>query len=754
MRLTARDRLIAGLTLLAAAFSGCRNSDERTATKTTEAAKVTFNRDVAPIVFANCSSCHRPGEAAPFSLLTFDDARRRAKQIADVTSRRFMPPWSPAEGHGEFAGARRLSDREIQVFDDWAKAGAPKGETSDLPKAPTFAEGWKLGKPDLVLETPPYTLAAEGGDQFRNFVIPITATTPQWVESIELRPTNPRATHHARLGVDRSLESLRRDADDQLPGYEGMAWGQDPDGQLVTWVPGMVAHPAISGTAWRLYPRTCLVLHTHMQPTGKTESIQFQVGVYFAKQAPSQRPVMMRIGSRNIDIRPGDPKYVATDVYALPVDVDVHSILPHAHSLCREARVDAELPDGSTKPLIWIKDFDEKWHDQYRYTKPVRLPRGTILRTTFRYDNTDENIRNRRHPPNRVVYGSNVVDEMQDVYLQVTTVKPDERAALLEDFEDYDRRSQLTGFNKTLEMYTKDPWSREGLAACYMSLGKPIDAIRWLEDRLKLGTDPNFATVALAMACLATGDSQRAEKLARDAIARDTDYALAWLALGRALDAQNNSTEAAAAHRRAVELAPALTDARVALADNLAKQNKLDAAIAACEEAIQFSPDTANLYLKLAGVQSRQRRYDDALRNLETAQQLAPYTHPPKVLLAVFYNQNGDSSTAKKLLQESHAEAPEHPVPELFLGQLALRDKQLADARKLLDGAASRPIPTNWPQSHRKRFLVLLHTERFKLVQALEDKELARSAVAEWMKYDPDNQQLRQIYDSLAPAGN
>ena len=142
----------------------------------------------------------------------------------------------------------------------------------------------------------------------------------------------------------------------KLPGYEGMAWGQDPDGQLVTWVPGMVAQPGMTGTAWRLYPKTCLVLHTHMQPTGKTEMVQFHVGIHFAKQSPTQRPVMMRIGSRSIDIKPGDSHYVATDEYVVPVDLDVHSIFPHAHSICREARVRADLPDGSTKPL----DLDQR----------------------------------------------------------------------------------------------------------------------------------------------------------------------------------------------------------------------------------------------------------------------------------------------------------------------------------------------------------------------------------------------------------
>lgn len=739
--------------LLAVAFSGCHRTVVTAAPPTPEAKGVTFNRDVAPILFANCSSCHRPGEAAPFSLLTYEDARKRYKQIVDVTRRRFMPPWQPAPGHGEFAGVRRLTDGQIQTLDEWAKAGAPRGEPSDLPAAPKIVDGWQLGTPDLVLETPAYKLMADGGDQFRNFVIPIDIKAPQWVESIELRPTNPRATHHARLGVDRSLESVRRDVDDRMPGYEGMAWGQDPDGQLIKWVPGMVAQPGMTGAAWRLYPRTCLVLHTHMQPTGKPETVQFQVGIHFAKQSPMQRPVMMRIGSRSIDIKPGESHYVAKDEYVVPVDLDIHSIFPHAHSLCREARVDAVLPDGSTKPLIWIKDFDEKWHDNYRFVQPMRVPRGSKLRTSFTYDNTDQNIRNRHHPPVRVVYGPNIVDEMQDVYMQVTPVFADERAAFMEDLDQYESRSQIVGFNKTLEIYPKDPWSKEGLAACYIALGKPKEAVGLLEERLKLGSDQVYPTVSLGLACIAAGDPARAEKLEREAIAHDAAYPLAWFGLGRALEARGDADRAEKSFRRAVELAPAMTDAHVGLADSLAKQKKLAEAVAACEEAIKLSPDAANLHLKLAGFLAREHRYDDSLSNLNEAQRLAPYTHPPKVLLAVFYQQNGETEQAKKLLHEAHADLPTHPVPELFLGQYAMRNKQWEDARKYLAAAASRPIPLNWPESHKKRFLVLLHTERFKLAQQLQDEELAKSAVSEWIKYDPDNRQLQEMYNSLHPTG-
>ena len=190
--------------------------------------ELTFNRDIAPILFAKCASCHRPGEAAPFSLLTYDDVRRRASQIAEVTQKRFMPPWPPHEGHGEFLGERRLSDDQIATLADWAASGAAEGDAADLPVAPDFGDGWQLGKPDLELAIPAYELAAAGGDQFRNFVLSADLDSPRWIESIELRPTNPRATHHARLGIDTSFESVRRDAADDLPGYDGMAWGTTP----------------------------------------------------------------------------------------------------------------------------------------------------------------------------------------------------------------------------------------------------------------------------------------------------------------------------------------------------------------------------------------------------------------------------------------------------------------------------------------------------------------------------------------------
>jgi tetratricopeptide (TPR) repeat protein len=713
------------------------------------AGDVTFNRDVAPIVFAKCASCHRPGEAAPFSLLTYEDARRRASQIAEVTQKRFMPPWPPHEGRGEFMGARRLSDDQIATLASWAAAGAPKGDPADSPEAPDFGDDWQLGKPDLELAIPAYELAAAGGDQFRNLVLSAELDSPRWIESIELRPTNPRATHHARLGIDTSFESVRRDAADDRPGYDGMAWGADPEGQLVTWVPGMTARPGLEGAAWLLKPNACLVLHTHLQPTGKKEEIGFRVGLHFAKGPPTVWPLILRVGSRDIDIPAGEANHTVVDELVLPVDVDVHSIFPHAHSLAKAVRVAAKLPDESERPLLWIEHFDENWHDQYRYVEPVRLPRGTKLITEFVYDNTDGNLRNRHHPPERTVYGSNAADEMQDVYLQVTPVHRDQRAALLEDFEAAEQRSKLVGYQKTLEVYPQDPWSREGLAASHLVLGQPQEAVRQLEERIKLGPPEVHTTAILGMAKLAAGDATGAEASERQALAMDEKYPLAWLGLGKVLTRQGKRLEAESAFARALDLAPELADANLSRADLLMKDGKFEEAAAACEAAIRDSPDSPNALLKLAAIRVKTQRLDDALELLKEAQRLAPYTHPPKVLLAVYLFQAGEGDRARKLLAEAHADEPQHPVPLLFLGQLARQSQDLDAARKHLADAVAKPLPENWPQSHRKRFLILLHSERLKLAEQLQDEALARDAIAKWLQLEPGNKMLQQLREQL-----
>ena len=729
--------------------SGCQQSADTASVDTPSSVAPTFNRDIAPLVYEKCATCHRPGEAAPFSLLSYEDARKRASQIAEVTGTRFMPPWLPRKGHGEFIGERRLSDREISLFESWAKSGAPAGDPADLPVPPTFIPGWQLGLPDVVLETPPYQLDGAGTDEFRNFVLEVPGVTQHWVQSIELRPTNPRVTHHARIGVDRTNESVRRDAADLLPGYDGMAWGQDPEGQLVTWTPGMLPDKGTRGVAWRLQPESVLVLHTHMQPTGKSEEVRFRVGIHFAEAPPQVRPVLLRIGSRDIDIPPSAADHSVTDKYSLPIDVDIHFVFPHAHSLCQEVRLVARDADGNEQSLLRIDHFDENWHDKYRFSTPVRLTTGTTLVATFGYDNSSDNARNSHRPPQRTVYGSNADDEMADVYVQATPVRADQRAVLMEDYGLRELRSKVVGYRKTLEFHPQDPWARESLGSCYVALGKPRKAIEILDKQLQLTPNALHSLVVLGMSHQALGEHERAEEHLRQALVVDPDYPVAWLGLGQALAAQLKNEEAEASIRRAIELAPAMIVAHLDLADLLIGRGELEEAAAVCLVACEFSPEEPKPYLKLASIRARQHRYEEGLELFNSARVYAPYTYSPQSALAIECYQLGDEEHSRMLLAQAQQQTPDDPVPELFLGQIARRDGQLEASRNHLKRASTLPLPDTWPASHRRQFLVLLHTERFELAQQLEDFTLARNAISSWLKLEPDNSSLQKVWMQL-----
>ncbi len=331
-----------------------------------------------------------------------------------------------------------------------------------------------------------------------------------------------------------------------------------------------------------------------------------------------------------MDIAAGESHHVVTGEYKVPIDVDLHMIFPHAHSLCTALDAVAVRPDGTREPLISIEHFDENWHESYDYRRPVRLPKGTQVLTTFAYDNTDKNPRNRNRPARRVVYGSNVTDEMADVYLQVTPVHADQRAVLMEDFKKYELKSQLVGLRNSLAVYQDDPWVLEGIAACDVGLGKPKDAVAVLQRRLRTGPTAVFPIASLGLALSASGDFAGAETQERRAVAMDGKYALAWFGLGRALFAQKEFKPAGEAYRKAVELTPSLLDARLALADVLIERGEWDDAATLCSAANIDSPDMANVELKLAEIQAQQGRYEESLKHCEQARRLRPTPTPPK----------------------------------------------------------------------------------------------------------------------------
>jgi hypothetical protein len=336
---------------------------------------LTFSKDVAPIVYSRCSGCHRPGEGAPFSLLTFEQVRKHARQIAEVTARHFMPPWPPEPGFGDFVDERRLTTDELGILQQWVAEGAAEGNPSDLPAQPHWVEGWQLGEPDLVVTMPePYPLAAEGKDVYRNFVFPVPLTSTRFVKAVQLKAGNAKVVHHAFIDVDETRQSRRLAEKESPPGFGGMELPDSalmPAGQYLGWQPGKSVYRVPEGLAWILRTNTDLVLQMHMHPSGKPELVQPAVGFYFTDLAPTNLPFRLRLLYYELDIPPGADHYTADQSYTLPVDVSLLRVNPHAHYLGKELEGYAQLPSGERKWLIRIKDWDFNWQGDYQYAQPI-----------------------------------------------------------------------------------------------------------------------------------------------------------------------------------------------------------------------------------------------------------------------------------------------------------------------------------------------------------------------------------------------
>src|SRR5688572_30182339 len=348
---------------------------------TARAADVTFTKDVAPILFSQCVTCHRPGEVAPFSLTNYKDAKKRAGQIADVTESRFMPPWMAEKGHGDFLGERRLSDDQIKLLRAWADAGAPEGDPAALPPLPTFPDGWTLGQPDLVLKmSESYELKAEGRDVFRVFVIPTSLAEDKFVRAVEFRPSNRKIVHHALFFLDNTGTARKLDAQDPGPGYSRMGGpGFTPTGGLGGWAPGFTPFNLPDGVGRPVRKGADLVIQVHFHPSGKVEQEQSTIGIFFTKEPPEKILIPFpRAARRAINIPPGEQKFEVNDTFTVPADTTLIGITPHAHLLCKEIKVEMTPPGGNEKKsLIWIRNWDWDWQDEYQYKQPVHIPAGS-----------------------------------------------------------------------------------------------------------------------------------------------------------------------------------------------------------------------------------------------------------------------------------------------------------------------------------------------------------------------------------------
>lgn len=584
----------------------------------------TFSKDIAPIFYAHCVACHRPGEIGPFSLIAYADARQHATQIADVTRRRVMPPWKPAHGEVAFAGDRSLSDRQIATITAWVAGGAPEGNRADLPPAPRPSSGWELGTPDLIVTMPaPYTLQPSGGDVFRTFVIPIPTRDMRYVRAIEFRPGNPRAVHHANLGIDRTGSSRRMDAMDPEPGYVG---GMVPDaayppGYMLGWTPGQRPRPSPEGMAWRLDPSSDLVVQLHMQPTGKPEDVQISAGFYFTNEAPVQTPIGLRLGSETIDIPAGETHYIISDAYTLPVDVQLLAVQPHAHNLGRTMVATATRPDGSKQPLISIADWDFRWQDVYRYEHPIALARGTTIYMEYTYDNSSGNPRNGSHPPKHVVWGQNTTDEMGDLWVQMVATDRADFAKLADDVGRKTRGEDLAAYTKLMNAEPGNPLRHDTVAMLSLQAGDPVGAAREFRESLKINPDsaPTHYNLGIALSLERAYDAAMTEF--REATRVDSNYADAYNNLGALLTMTGRIDEAEAQYRRALAIREDNADAHSNLARVLWAQGKGSEAIDHFRRASELRPDAPSPLAGLAWI--RATASDAAMRNPAEAVALA-----------------------------------------------------------------------------------------------------------------------------------
>jgi Flp pilus assembly protein TadD len=555
--------------------------------------EVTFSKDIAPILFARCAVCHNPEGSAPFSVLTYSPVKQRARLIASATKRRFMPPWKAEPESGDFIGQQRLSDGEIGLIQRWVDGGAVEGDPRELPPQPRNAGGWELGKPDLIVSpTQAYTLAAGGSDVFRIFVIPLPTDRVRYVRGLEFHPGNPKVVHHANIRIDRTSASRAFDDEDPAPGYEGLMAHSAvyPDGHFLGWTPGQVAPLLPKGLAWRLDRGTDLVVELHMQPSGKPELVQPAIGLFFGTDPPERTPLMLRLGRQNIDIPAGEAHYTITDSFVVPVDVEVQAVQPHAHYLARDVKGTATLPDGTTRTLIYIKDWDFRWQHVYRYVTPFTLPKGTTLAMRYTFDNSAANPRNPQLPPERVLWGQRSRDEMGDLWIQVLTRNNHDLEALTRDVRPKVLAEDVFGYEREIQ---RDPASvalHDDVAQVYLQLGRAQEAVAHFDASLRLNPQSAATHFNLGTALTVAGRFDEAIEQYGTALRLNPDYPRAHNNLGSVLMERGNVQDAMSHFTEAVRLEPANLEARSNLAVAYAAAGEFERAVELVQAALGLAP--------------------------------------------------------------------------------------------------------------------------------------------------------------------
>lgn len=377
---------------------------------------VTFANQVAPILYEHCTKCHSPGQVAPFSLRSYEEARKWSKNLVAAIDRGTMPPWPAVDGYNSFRGANRLTAIQKETLRLWAAAGAPRGDAESEPAPPPMPPEWQLGAPDLVVgPAEPFRLEAEGADVYRNFVIKTDFKETRWVTGMDVKPGNPRVVHHVIAFLDSRGRAERLEAGnkDGQPGYSTFGGvGFLPTGSLGGWAPGLAPLRTPDDVAFELKPGTSIVLQVHYHKSGKPETDLTKVGLYFAKRPPNKSMQLAWIANIGLRIPANARQHIVRQRYRIPTNVTAYAAMPHMHLLGRSMKAYAELPDGATRPLVWVDDWNFNWQFQYEFQEPIKLPEGSVINVEAVYDNSADNPFQPNSPPKQVTWGEETTDEM------------------------------------------------------------------------------------------------------------------------------------------------------------------------------------------------------------------------------------------------------------------------------------------------------------------------------------------------------
>ena len=628
---------------------------------------VTFNKDIAPLVFDRCAGCHQPGGLGPFSVLTFASARQHASQIAMLTKKRVMPPYRAKSDFGGFIGQDPLTDAQIDLIQRWADQGAVEGDPRDLPPAPKTTDGWQLGKPDLVVTlAEPFTLPPDGTSVFRNFVIPVPVDEARYVKGWEFHPGNPKVVHHTNIRIDRTSASRNLDEEDPGPGYEGIIPRSAvyPDGHFLAWTPGQVVPFLPKGLAWRLDPGTDLAVEVHMYPSGKPEIVQPSIALFFTNDPPVRTPAMLRLGRQNIDIPAGEKNYVINDSFEIPVDIEVQAIQPHAHYRAKDVMATATFPDGTTKQMLHISDWDYGFQHLYRYVTPFTLPKGTTLAMRYSYDNSADNPRNPDRPPRHVLWGPRSIDEMGHLGIQVFTKNTRDYDTINAKMLPKVNAEDVIGYERVIELEPNSVALHDDVAGLYLELGQPDkaaahfaesarlrpesaathfnlglaltlnkrmdEAIAQYEQAVKINPDYSLAHNNLAAILLQKGRLDESFKHFREAVRIDPMNAEAQDNIGRIYRAQGATSEAIKHFRQAVEIRPNWPIVNGDLAWTLATAR--EDAVRDASQAVHYAEHAVDLTERreadfldiLAAAYAAAGDFDRAVATADSALQLGP----------------------------------------------------------------------------------------------------------------------------------